>query len=47
MSRDRGGDDRSWQTTGRWEGSLEQTRVTQAILAQQYDETEEDNGEQH
>jgi len=43
MGRDRGGNDRSWQTTGVWEGSIEQTRLTQAVLAEMYDKEDEDD----
>ena len=33
MGRDRGGDDNAWATTGIWEGSTEQARLTRAVLA--------------
>jgi len=47
MSRDRGGDDQGWATTGIWEGSTEQARLTRAILADQEARLEDEDGEQH
>lgn len=45
MSRDRGGDDNAWATTGKWEGSTEQARLTRAILADQAERLENEDGE--
>ena len=43
MGRDRGGDDNSWQTTGVWDGSREQARLTAAIMADQAERLENED----
>jgi hypothetical protein len=43
MGRDRGGDPYSWATTGVWEGSPEQSKITAAIMADQAERLENEN----